>query len=180
MDSLQLDAYGLILLGIIAQLDWIIPRLISGDNSQIIAPAPVSHLSTGSYGFQAQEIYPAGASVFGKNVCRTALNPLDLIAYEQGTKHRKSAKNYTCLWNLFSNFISRLWTSWLLGQFPKSPTERRINYQLWNDRPFASMTKTPLHRDNFIKLVESGTYDSLTFSSGHHPKVLIQGGDTQK
>lgn len=38
--------------------------------------------------------------------------------------------------------------------------------------------ETPLHRDNFIKLVESGTYDSLLF----HRVIkdfMIQGGDTQ-
>ncbi len=37
---------------------------------------------------------------------------------------------------------------------------------------------TPLHRDNFLKLVESGTYDSLLF----HRVIkgfMIQGGDTQ-
>lgn len=38
--------------------------------------------------------------------------------------------------------------------------------------------ETPLHRDNFIKLVESGTYDSLLF----HRVIkgfMIQGGDTK-
>lgn len=38
--------------------------------------------------------------------------------------------------------------------------------------------ETPLHRDNFIKLVEAGTYDSLLF----HRVIrdfMIQGGDTQ-
>lgn len=38
--------------------------------------------------------------------------------------------------------------------------------------------ETPLHRDNFIKLIESGTYDSLLF----HRVIkdfMIQGGDTQ-
>lgn len=38
--------------------------------------------------------------------------------------------------------------------------------------------ETPLHRDNFIKLVETGTYDSLLF----HRVIkdfMIQGGDTQ-
>lgn len=38
--------------------------------------------------------------------------------------------------------------------------------------------KTPLHRDNFIKLVENKTYDSLLF---HRviKEFMIQGGDTQ-
>lgn len=38
--------------------------------------------------------------------------------------------------------------------------------------------ETPLHRDNFIKLIESGTYDSLLF---HRviKEFMIQGGDTQ-
>ena len=38
--------------------------------------------------------------------------------------------------------------------------------------------QTPLHRDNFVKLVESGTYDSLLF---HRviKEFMIQGGDTQ-
>lgn len=38
--------------------------------------------------------------------------------------------------------------------------------------------ETPLHRDNFVKLVESGTYDSLLF---HRviKEFMIQGGDTQ-
>lgn len=38
--------------------------------------------------------------------------------------------------------------------------------------------ETPLHRDNFVKLVEAGTYDSLLF----HRVIkdfMIQGGDTQ-
>jgi cyclophilin family peptidyl-prolyl cis-trans isomerase len=37
--------------------------------------------------------------------------------------------------------------------------------------------KTPLHRDNFIKLVESGTYDSLLFHRVIQ-NFMIQGGDT--
>jgi cyclophilin family peptidyl-prolyl cis-trans isomerase len=38
--------------------------------------------------------------------------------------------------------------------------------------------ETPLHRDNFIKLVEAGTYDSLLF---HRviKEFMIQGGDVQ-
>ena len=38
--------------------------------------------------------------------------------------------------------------------------------------------ETPLHRDNFVKLIESGVYDSLLF---HRviKEFMIQGGDTQ-
>lgn len=38
--------------------------------------------------------------------------------------------------------------------------------------------ETPLHRDNFIKLVEAGTYDSLLFHRVIR-EFMIQGGDTQ-
>lgn len=38
--------------------------------------------------------------------------------------------------------------------------------------------ETPLHRDNFIKLVESKTYDSLLFHRVIE-EFMIQGGDTQ-
>ncbi len=38
--------------------------------------------------------------------------------------------------------------------------------------------ETPLHRDNFVKLVESGTYDSLLFHRVIR-EFMIQGGDTQ-
>lgn len=38
--------------------------------------------------------------------------------------------------------------------------------------------ETPLHRDNFVKLVEAGTYDSLLFHRVIN-EFMIQGGDTQ-
>ncbi len=71
-----------------------------------------------------------------------------------------------------------LFSTFLLLSFPSEPpvkVEMVTNYgtivlQLYDE--------TPLHRDNFIQLVESGTYDSLLF----HRVIqdfMIQGGDTK-
>lgn len=49
-------------------------------------------------------------------------------------------------------------------------TEGRMVFVLFND--------TPLHRDNFLKLVESHTYDSLLFHRVIN-RFMIQGGDPQ-
>jgi peptidyl-prolyl cis-trans isomerase B (cyclophilin B) len=77
-------------------------------------------------------------------------------------------------------FVSILYLALLtltFGTISKSPTEVELttNYGTIVLRLY---DETPLHRDNFIKLVESGTYDSLLF----HRVIkgfMIQGGDTK-
>jgi peptidyl-prolyl cis-trans isomerase B (cyclophilin B) len=63
------------------------------------------------------------------------------------------------------------------GAISKSPTEVELTTN-YGTIIFRLYDETPLHRDNFIKLVESGTYDSLLF----HRVIkgfMIQGGDTK-
>ena len=71
-----------------------------------------------------------------------------------------------------------LFSTFLLLSFPSDPpvkVEMVTNYgtivlQLYDE--------TPLHRDNFVQLVESGTYDSLLFHRVIQ-NFMIQGGDTK-
>ena len=58
-----------------------------------------------------------------------------------------------------------------------SPRKATI-HTAFGDMQVVLFDHTPLHRDNFIKLVEEGFYDSLTF---HRiiPGFMIQGGDPE-
>jgi peptidyl-prolyl cis-trans isomerase B (cyclophilin B) len=63
------------------------------------------------------------------------------------------------------------------GVISKSPTEVELTTN-YGTIIFRLYDETPLHRDNFIKLVDSGTYDSLLF----HRVIkgfMIQAGDTK-
>lgn len=68
-----------------------------------------------------------------------------------------------------------------LSEQGENSSDRQIEVEMLTN--FGTITlrlfnETPLHRDNFVKLVEAGTYDSLLF----HRVIrdfMIQGGDTQ-
>ncbi|WP_332910467.1 peptidylprolyl isomerase [Algoriphagus boritolerans] len=78
---------------------------------------------------------------------------------------------------IFAQLISACLLISLAGSTKQAPTQIELvtNY---GTIILQLSDETPLHRDNFIKLVEAGTYDSLLF----HRVIkdfMIQGGDTQ-
>ena len=71
-----------------------------------------------------------------------------------------------------------LFSTFLLLSFPSDPPVKVEMVTNYGTIVLQFYDETPLHRDNFIQLVESGTYDSLLF----HRVIqdfMIQGGDTK-
>lgn len=64
-----------------------------------------------------------------------------------------------------------------IGQATKAPKEQKVEFITTQGRIVVKLyNETPKHRDNFIKLVKQGFYDSLLF---HRiiPEFMIQSGD---
>src|SRR5688572_10986263 len=85
---------------------------------------------------------------------------------------------FQCRWALFVLFVA-VTVIPIMAQ--PAPDKRRVNIEIITD--LGSITvelfnETPIHRDNFVKLVKEGHYDSLLF---HRviPGFMIQGGDAQ-
>lgn len=76
-------------------------------------------------------------------------------------------RHYWVLWLFFASIS--------LGACQKKAVQVRIHTEL-GDIVVRLYDETPLHRDNFLKLVQEGFYDSLLF---HRviPGFMIQGGD---
>src|SRR6478736_5285989 len=65
----------------------------------------------------------------------------------------------------------------LAGFTPPKPAEQKVEITTRYGKIIVKLyNETPLHRDNFTKLVKAGFYDSLLF---HRvvPQFMIQGGD---
>lgn len=69
-------------------------------------------------------------------------------------------------------------SAFLLLRFPGDPPVKVEIVTNYGTIVLQLSDETPLHRDNFIRLVESGTYDSLLFHRVIQ-SFMIQGGDTK-
>ena len=86
------------------------------------------------------------------------------------TTQRTLAKLTTVLWGLIP-------LGGLLAQDGSSARRQHVEIRTeLGTVVLALYNETPLHRDNFIKLVKAGNYDSLLF---HRviPGFMVQGGD---